>query len=143
MKRNKVLTTGLGLLIAVSGAFGLAACGSGGSGGTETPADTPAAEETTQEEVDLAEDLQNARQAVADALAEDDSWAQIMLASDVQAPTVKYGLLVVPYVHSDAAARVQGTIAIDGGKFTIDAESAATGLTWRIDQDGNITEVTG
>ncbi|MCL3861145.1 hypothetical protein [Actinotalea sp. K2] len=135
MKNNKVLTTGLGLMIAVTGAFGLTACSSddGGSGGSS---------ESTPSDVDVADDLENARQAVADALAEDDSWAQIMLASDVSAPTVKYGLLVVPYEYSEAASRVQGTITIDDGDFTIDADSAATDQTWRIDQDGTLTEVT-
>ncbi|WP_454049785.1 hypothetical protein [Cellulomonas sp. Marseille-Q8402] len=135
MKR-KVLTTGLGVLVALTGAFGLTACSSDdtGSGGD-------AAESQTQD-VDIAEDLENARTAVADALAEDDSWAQVMLASDVTAPTVKYGLLVVPYTFSDAASRIQGTIDIDGGSYTIEGDSAATGQTWQIDQDGTITEVT-
>lgn len=136
MKRNKVVTTGLGFAVALTGAFGLAACSSDDSaGGGESSA-------STEQSVDVAEDLQNARTAVADALAEDDSWEQIMLASDVKAPTVKYGLLVVPYTPSDAAARVQGTIDINDGKYTIEAESAATGKTWQIDQDGAITEVT-
>lgn len=137
MKRNKMLTTGLGLLITVTGAFGLAACGSDDSG-----SDTPSANasESTPVEVDVTEDLQNARTAVADALAEDDSWGQIMLASDVKAPTVKYGMLVVPYTSSDAASRVQGTVTITDGKYTIEADSAASGQTWQIDQDGTITE---
>ena len=135
MKNNKVLTTGLGLLIAVTGAFGLTACSSDNG-------DSEGSSEGTQVDVDVAEDLENARQAVADALAEDDSWAQIMLASDVEAPTVKYGLLVVPYSYSEAAARVQGTITITDGEYTIEAESAATGQTWQIDQDGSIAEVT-
>ncbi|MBD3778406.1 MAG: hypothetical protein IE923_03970 [Micrococcales bacterium] len=138
MKRNKALTTGLSLVVALTGVFGLAACGSddsGSTGGTSS-------EEQSATESDIAEDLENARKAVADALAEDDSWGQIMLASDVQAPTVKYGLLVVPYTYSDAASRIQGTITIDGGKYTIDGDSAATGQTWQIDQDGTITEVT-
>lgn len=134
MKNHKVLTTSLGLLIAVTGVFGLSACGSN-DGGTE------GSSETAPADVDVVEDLENARTAVADALAEDDSWAQIMLASDVDAPTVKYGLLVVPYVASDAAEHVQGTITIDDGNYTIDAESAATGQTWQIDQDGTIAEV--
>jgi hypothetical protein len=133
VKNNKVLTTGLGLLIAVTGAFGLTACsgddaGAGSSEGTEV-------------DVDVATDLQTARQAVLDALADDD-WAQVMLASDVEAPTVKYGLMVMPFVATDAAARVTGTVTIDGGNFAIEAESAATGQTWQIDQDGTITEVT-
>ncbi|HEY0215577.1 MAG TPA: hypothetical protein VGC57_04210 [Cellulomonas sp.] len=138
MKRNKVLTTGLGLVVALTGAFGLTACGSDDSGdGGSTSADG-----ATSSESDIAEDLENARTAVADALAEDDSWAQIMLASDVSAPTVKYGLLVVPYTFSDAASRIQGTVTIDDGKYTIDGDSAATDKTWQIDQDGTITEVT-
>ncbi|MBO9568784.1 MAG: hypothetical protein J7503_08150 [Cellulomonas iranensis] len=136
MKRNKVLHTGLGLLVAATGVFGLAACGNDDGGSQDTGTSDSAAAE-----VDVKDDLENARKAVADALAEDDSWAQIMLASDVDAPTVKYGLLVVPYSYSDAASRVQGTITITDGKYTIDADSAATGDTWRIDQDGKITEV--
>ena len=133
MKRNKALTTGIGLLVAVTGAFGLTACGSGddSAGGSSS--------ESESADVDVATDLENARTAVADALAEDDSWAQIMLASDVKEPTVKYGLLVVPFVPSDAASRVQGTIDIKDGEYTIEADSAATGETWQIDQDGTIT----
>ncbi len=133
MKRNKMLTTGLGLLITVTGAFGLVACGSD-DGGSASPT------ASTSVDSDVTEDLQNARTAVADALAEDDSWGQIMLASDVKVPTVKYGMLVVPYVPSEAASRVQGTVTISDGAYTIEADSAATGLTWQIDQDGTITE---
>lgn len=133
MKNSKTLTTGLGLLIAVTGVLGLTACGSddGGTGSSET----------TQTDVDVAGDLETARQAVLDALADDD-WAQVMLASDVEAPTVKYGLMVMPFVATDAAARVTGTVNIEGGNFVIEAESAETGQTWQIDQDGTVTEVT-
>ena len=137
MKRNKALTSALGVVVALTGVFGLTACGSDDSGSGGTSAGDQAAAES-----DIAEDLENARTAVADALAEDDSWTQIMLASDVSAPTVKYGLLVVPYTYSEAASRIQGTINIDGGKYTIDGDSAETGQTWQIDQDGTITEVT-
>lgn len=138
MKRNKMLTTGLGLLIAGTGAFGLAAC-SGDDTTSETTSESSA--ESTPVDVDVAEDLKNAQTAVSDALAEDDSWGQIMLASDVKAPTVKYGMLVVPYTASDAASRVQGTVTITDGAYLIEADSAETGLTWQIDQDGTITEV--
>lgn len=137
MKRNKALTSALGIAVALTGVFGLTACGSDDSGSGGSSAGEQAASES-----DIAEDLENARTAVADALAEDDSWAQIMLASDVTAPTVKYGLLVVPYTFSEAASRIQGTVNIDGGKYTIDGDSAETGQTWQIDQDGTITEVT-
>lgn len=137
MKRNKALTSALGVVVALTGVFGLTACGSDDSGSGGTSAGEQAATES-----DIAEDLENARTAVADALAEDDSWAQIMLASDVTAPTVKYGLLVVPYTASEAASRIQGTVNIEDGKYTIDGDSAETGKTWQIDQDGTITEVT-
>jgi len=135
VKQNKVLTTGLGVVLGLTGLFGLTACGSGdGDSGANASAEQAA-------DVDIKDDLENAKTAVADALAEDDSWAQIMLASDVKAPTVKYGLLVVPYTASDAASRVQGTVDIKDGKFTIEGDSAATGQTWQIDQDGKISEV--
>lgn len=135
MKRSRTLSTTVGLAVALTGAFGLAACDGSGDGGGSSATDTA--------DVDVAEDLENARQAVADALADDDSWDQIMLASDVDSPTVKYGLLVVPYSFSDAASRVQGTVTIDDGEYTIEADSAADDRTWQIDQDGTITEVTG
>ncbi|AQX15421.1 hypothetical protein BCR15_03890 [Tessaracoccus lapidicaptus] len=135
MNTNKILTTGLGLLIALTGALGVTACSSDNGAGTATQSSQAAAS------VDVAEDLENARLTVLEAL-EDDDWAQVMLASDVDAPTVKYGLLVMPYTYSEATSRVQGTIEIDGGDFTIEADSAETGKTWQIDQDGNITEVT-
>ena len=139
MKRNKMLTTGLGLMIAATGVFGLAACGSDDSDAAGS--DSGNASQSTPVDVDVADDLKAAQTAVADALAEDSSWGQIMLASDVKAPTVKYGMLVVPYVSSEAASRVQGTVTITDGKYTIEADSAATGATWKIDQDGTITEV--
>lgn len=143
MKRNTMLTRSLGLAIAVTATFGLAACGSDdSSSGDSSASATTAADggsDTAAADVDVAEDLEAARTAVADALAEDDSWGQIMLASDVKAPTVKYGMLVVPYTPSEAASRVQGTVTITDGAYTIDADSAATGETWVIDQDGTIT----
>ncbi|MBB1511745.1 hypothetical protein H5399_03890 [Tessaracoccus sp. MC1627] len=135
MKTNKILTTGLGLLIALTGVFGVTACSGDNGAGSASQSS-----QATQN-IDVAEDLENARQTVLEAL-EDDDWAQVMLASDVDAPTVKYGLLVMPYTYSEATSRVQGTIEIDGDKFTIEADSAATGQTWKIDQDGTITEVT-
>ncbi|MFV0251922.1 MAG: hypothetical protein ACK5H2_01115 [Beutenbergiaceae bacterium] len=126
-------------------AFSLVACssdeGSEGSEGGDGGDGGEGAEASS--EVDVAEDLETARQAVLEALEQDD-WAQVMLASDVEEPTVKYGLLVMPFVKSDAAARVTGTVEISNGTdFVIEAESAATGQVWQIDQDGNISEVTG
>ncbi|MFN3865426.1 MAG: hypothetical protein ACK4MD_01780 [Demequina sp.] len=134
MNTSKMRAGGLAVLIAATGAFGLTACSSDGD---EPGQDT---EVTEAASVDVATDLENAKAAVDEALADDD-WAQVMLASDVDSPTVKYGLMVMPFVATEAAARVTGTVTIDGGDYTIEAESAATGETWQIDQDGNITQV--
>ncbi len=134
MKNDKLRAAVLALLIAATGTFGLTACTSGDGG---NDGDTAA---TATVNVDVATDLQVARQAVLDALADDD-WAQVMLASDVDAPTIKYGLMVMPFAETEAAARVTGTVTIDDGNFVIEAESAATGETWQIDQDGEISQV--
>lgn len=132
MNGKKMLSGALGLVVVLTGVAGLSACGDSGS--------EPSSSATQEAVVDVATDLESARQTVLDALAEDDSWPQVMLASDVTKPTVKYGLLVVPFEHSDAAKRVQSTITIADGEFTIEAVSAATEQTWVIDQDGTITE---
>lgn len=134
MNTTQIKTVALATLIALTGTFGLAACSS------DSSADAPAAAQTQQSEVDVAEDLQGARQAIEDALAKDPSWTQVMLAGDVTQPTQKYGMLVMPFVKSDAAKRVTGTVAIEDGKYVIEAVSAKTGQTWQIDQDGTITE---
>ena len=134
MNTTKMRTAGLAFLIAATGTFGLTACSS------ESDADAGTDTETTQEAtVDVATDLETAKAAVDEALADDD-WTQVMLASDVDSPTVKYGLMVMPFVKSDAASRVTGTVDIDGGDYVIEAESAATGETWQIDQDGTISQ---
>lgn len=134
MNKNKVHAALLATLILGTGAFGLAGCSSDTSTGESSQVETT--------DVDVADDLETARQAVLDALAEDPDWTQVMLAGDVTQPTQKYGLLVMPFVKSDAAKHVTGTVAIDGGKFVIEAESEATGQIWQIDQDGTISEVT-
>ncbi|WP_084078851.1 hypothetical protein [Demequina sp. NBRC 110057] len=137
MNTKKMRAGGLAFVIAATGAFGLTACSSDSDAGAST--DTEVSEETT---VDVAADLETAKAAVDEALAEDPSWTQVMLASDVESPTQKYGLLVMPYVPTDAVEHVTGTVNIDGGNYVIEAESAATGETWQIDQDGTISEVT-
>lgn len=132
MNRNKIRAAVLATLIAGTGAFGLTACATDAGTGSS---------QTDVADVDVATDLEGARQAVVDALADNPDWKQVMLAGDVKAPTEKYGLLVMPFVKSDAAKRVTGTVNIDGGKYIIEAESAATGDTWQIDQDGKISQV--
>jgi hypothetical protein len=136
MNTHKIRTGILAAAIFTTGAFGLAGCATDSSSSGD-------ASQTQSTEVDVAEDLQTARQAVLDALADNPDWAQVMLAGDVTQPTQKYGLLVMPFVKSDAAKHVTGTVEISDGKFVIEAESAETGQTWQIDQDGNITEVAG
>lgn len=133
MNIKKVQATGAALLIAAMGTFGLAACSSdtGSTGGEDGGAASAACEALTT-------DLETAKTAVDDALADDD-WAQVMLASDVSEPTVKYGLMVMPFVKTDAAERVTGTVNIDGGNYVIEAEDA-DGAICQIDQDGTITE---
>jgi hypothetical protein len=133
VKRHTLLSVGLGLTIALTGAAGLTGCSSSES---KPAASSSAAAESTS---DVAADLTTARQAVLDAL-KDKAWAQVMLASDVSEPTVKYGLMVMPFVKTDKAERVTGTVNVDGGKFVIEAVSAADGKTWQIDQDGTVTE---
>lgn len=135
MKRNTLLSVGLGLTIALTGAAGLTGCSSSSEAKPAASSSSDAAQSTA----DVADDLTTARQAVLDAL-KDKAWAQVMLASDVSEPTVKYGLMVMPFVKTEKAERVTGTVNIDGGKFVIEAVSAADGKTWQIDQDGTITE---
>lgn len=134
MNMNKIRAGVLAALVAATCTFGLTACATDSG-------DAASDSQTQTSEVDVAEDLQTARQAVIDALADDPTWTQVMLAGDVDQPTQKYGLLVMPFVKSDAAERVTGTVTIEDGKYVIEAESAETGETWQIDQDGNITQV--
>lgn len=118
--------------------LGISACG--GTSNDAPSAPSASGETAEGDEVDVADDLNAAREAVAATLEADDSWKQIMLASDVDRPTEKYGMLVVPFIPSEAASRVQGTITIgDDGSYTIEADSAGTGDTWQIDQNGKIT----
>lgn len=137
MNINKWRSGGLAILIAATGTFGLAACASDADS-----SDSPDTEATEEVVVDVAQDLETARTAVEDALADDPSWAQVMLAGDVEAPTQKYGLLVMPFVATDAVSHVTGTVTIDDGDYVIEAESAASGQVWQINQDGEISEVT-
>lgn len=134
MNTTKLRAGVLAALILTTGSFGLVGCATD-SGATSGSSQT---EETT---ADVATDLETARQAVVDALADNPEMTQVMLAGDVQQPTQKYGLLVMPFVKSEAAEKVTGTVNITGGKYVIEAESAATGETWQIDQDGNVTQV--
>jgi hypothetical protein len=139
MNTSTLRAGALAAIILATGTFGLAGC-SGDSGTTSGSSSSSSSSQS--ETADVATDLETARQAIEDALAEDPNWTQVMLAGDVKQPTQKYGLLVMPFVKSDAAKHVTGTVNITDGKYVIEAESAETGETWQIDQDGNITQVT-
>lgn len=134
MNTTKMRAAVLATLIAATGTFGLAACSSGDT------APAPATSQNQAADVDVADDLTTARQAVEDALAENANLTQIMLAGDVKQPTEKYGLLVMPFVKSEAAERVTGTVNVKDGKYVIKAVSAESGTTYQIDQDGTISE---
>ncbi|MCT9821225.1 hypothetical protein N3K63_13150 [Microbacterium sp. W1N] len=140
MNSNKIRAGVLAAVLFGAGALGLAGCATDSANSTSSNGGS--SNSSTQSETsDVAADLETARQAVEDALAENPDWTQVMLAGDVKQPTQKYGLLVMPFVKSDAADRVTGTVNISGGKYVIEAESAATGETWQIDQDGKISQV--
>ncbi|MDF2506617.1 MAG: hypothetical protein K0Q52_476 [Microbacterium sp.] len=143
MNSTKLRAGVLAAVILATGTFGLAGCA--GDAGTTTGGANSSNSESSEsgsksDTSDVATDLETARQAIVDALAENPDWKQVMLAGDVKQPTQKYGLLVMPFVKSEAAKRVTGTVDIADGKYVIEAESAETGETWQIDQDGNITQ---
>ncbi|RLK48124.1 hypothetical protein [Microbacterium telephonicum] len=143
MNSNKIRAGILAAVVFASGTFGLAGCASDTSAnsGSSTGSTSSEGSSVQSSESDVTTDLEAARQAVVDGLEAKPGSTQIMLAADVKQPTEKYGMLVMPFVKSDAAKRVTGTVNIDGTAYVIEAESAETGQTWQIDQDGNITEV--
>lgn len=109
----------------------LTACGGGANGSGTADAEACAA---------VTPDLQTAREAVIEAIGYGD-WSQVMLAPDVTGPTQKYGLLVMPFVATDAVSRVTGTVALEGENYVIEATDAAGEVVCQIDQDGTITRV--
>lgn len=135
----RAVTGGMVLALAV----GLAACGSGGGGevgpgGAETTQEAPASESEA-----FIADMTAAVTIINDQLAAvDGTVTQIMLASDVDKPTQKYGMWVMPYYPSEAVAKFISTIQVaNGTDFVVTATSAETGKEWTMDQDGNMAEV--
>ncbi len=78
---------------------------------------------------------------IADQIEASGAMTQIMLASDVDQPTQKYGMWVMPYYPSEAVSKFISTVQVDGDKFKVTATSAETSKVWEMDQDGNLTEV--
>jgi len=140
--RNKFIRIGLGAVMLASAAFGVTACG----GNAEAPSSTSspsAPAEAGGESAEFVADLEAGVNTINEKLAEDDTMTQIMLASDVDQPTQKYGMWVMPYHPSEAVEKFMSTVQIDGGKFVVTATSAETGKEWQMDQDGALTEVAG
>lgn len=140
--RNKFIRIGLGAVMLASAAFGVTACG----GNAEAPSSTSspsAPAEAGGESAEFVADLEAGVKTINEKLAEDDTMTQIMLASDVDQPTQKYGMWVMPYHPSEAVEKFMSTVQIDGGKFVVTATSAETGKEWQMDQDGALTEVAG
>lgn len=131
--------------------FGLSACGSDKKD-ADTKASTSTSQEATTEKSESTSstfdesdefkaDMQKAVDTVKEQLAKDPNQTQMMIANDVDQPTEKYGMWVLPFYPSDATKKFTMQIQIkDGKNFKVTLVSAASGKTWSMDQDGNITE---
>jgi hypothetical protein len=116
---------------AVAGSFAMAlsmaACGGGGS--------ADAGEKCSSIEADL----QKAVTTINDWNTEQGgTLPEIMLASDVQSPTQKYGLWVVPYTPTDAVKKFISKTPISDGKYEFQA-TTTDGVVCVVDQDGTIS----
>lgn len=145
--KNNILRAGFVMAVAVTAGFGLSACGSSddGSSSSEGTSTSQAADDSQKNDSGESEafvaDLQDGVKLINDQIAEEADMTQIMLASDVDQPTQKYGMWVLPYKPSDAVEKFTKQIQIeDGTKFVVTAVSADSGKTWNMDQDGNMTE---
>lgn len=128
--KNKLVRALVAAAMATAAALGLAACG----GASADPA-------TIESEAFIA-DMQEGVDIVNGQIAQQANMTQIMLASDVQQPTQKYGMWVMPYYPSDAVKKFTMTIQIENGtNFFVTCVSAETGKTWQMDQSGKMTEV--
>lgn len=140
--KNTVMRTLATAAAAVVGIAGLAACGdssdgdNGAGSGDSATAEGAVASESDEFVADLTEGVK----IVNDQIAEVGGMTQIMLASDVEQPTQKYGMWVMPFYPSDAVEKYISTIQIDEGNFVVTATSAETGVEWQMDQDGNLAE---
>jgi|SRR5690625_1468671 len=142
--KEKLTRTVLAAAFSAVAVFGLAACGSDdGNTGSEQNQSQDAdngAENNAEESQEFIDDLKEGVSIVQEQLDKEDSMTQIMLASDVDNPTQKYGMWVMPYYPSDAVEKYISTIQVEDGNFHVTATSAETGKVWEMDQDGNMTE---
>ncbi len=145
-----ILRTGMAALLALGLTTGLAACGGSDDGASGTASQSESADGgsaadagDTGESAEFVQDLQDGVDLINDKIAEQAGMTQIMLASDVDQATQKYGMWVLPYYPSDAVKKYTMQIQIENGTdFVVTAISAATDKTWEMDQDGTMTEKT-
>ncbi len=145
--KNNILRAGFVMAVAVTATFGLSACGSSDKGGSSSDATSTSQAADDSKKSDSGEseafvkDLQDGVKLINDQIAQESGMTQIMLASDVDQPTQKYGMWVLPYKPSEAVEKFTKQIQIEEGtKFVVTAVSKETGKTWNMDQDGNMTE---
>ncbi|MCF2707025.1 hypothetical protein I6E29_07070 [Arcanobacterium haemolyticum] len=144
--KNKLMRTALAVAIAATMSVGLTACGSDSGSSSDKASseskDAGAKNESGESEA-FVNDMKEGVKIINDKIAEEPGMTQIMLASDVDQPTEKYGMWVMPYYPSDAVKKYTMSIQIeDGTKFVVTCVSAETEKTWEMDQDGNMTEKT-
>lgn len=141
--KNRLTTLTITAALATAGMFGVAACSDSGSSDDTT---TTQSTDGGQDAGDAAEseafiaDLEAGVKIINDQIAKVGDMPQIMLASDVDNPTQKYGMWVMPYYPSDAVEKYISTVQIEDGSFVVTATSADTGKQWQMDQDGNLSE---
>ncbi|MDR1354812.1 MAG: hypothetical protein LBJ43_00810 [Propionibacteriaceae bacterium] len=126
-KKSRFANIVLAFCLAITAMLGLSACSS----------DEP----TVTESEAFVNDMKDAVKIINDMVAQQPGMTQIMLASDVEQPTQKYGMWVMPYYPSDAIKKFTMTVPIkNGSEFFVTCISAATDKTWQMDQDGKMTE---
>lgn len=145
--KTKLVRSLLTVAVATGATFGLTACSSDepapSQGGDTNTSQGEEVEDTTDkaESAEFIADMEEGVQIINDMIAENPDMTQIMLASDVEQPTQKYGLWVMPYYPSDAVQKYTMSIQIENGTdFYVTAISAETGKTWEMDQAGNMRE---
>lgn len=142
--KEKLTRTALAAAFSAAAIFGLAACGADdadtGSEQNQSQQADNGAGTNAEESQEFIDDLKAGVSIIQEQLEEHEGLTQIMLASDVEKATQKYGMWVMPYYPSESVEKYISTIQIDDGKFHVTATSAETGKVWEMDQDGNMTE---
>ena len=140
--QNRLLRAGLAAGLAFTAAIGISACGDSNNDSNGASQSTEVSESNSDSgnESGVEADLVLAKETIDKAIAEKGEQPSFYLASDVKSPEQKYGMWVLPYIHSDATSKVTEVVNIDGGKYEIVAVSAETEREYVINQDGKISE---